>query len=222
MSAPGTGALPADHELRPATLDDAEAYVSCHVECLAETYAAIMPPAFAEQRRAAVAQTVAETRAAWVAWSEEDEAQRTRAWIALDADGEAVGVARSGPGPQPWEVDMGAPTTEVGFELHHIYTRRRTHGTGLGQALLERAVGQHDAYLWILHGNPRAASFYRRNGFSADGAEMSCGPSWFHRPMFRMTRLRPGSPPPSVLPHGSAEAIFPALSPSTSPAPGHG
>ena len=83
---------------------------------------------------------------------------------------------------------MGAPECSVDLQLHHIYTLDRSHGTGLGQSLLELAIGSHDAYLWILRGNPRAERFYHRNGFIADGAEISCGPTWFYRPMFRMVR----------------------------------
>jgi GNAT superfamily N-acetyltransferase len=184
------------YDLRPAGPDDVEAYVHCHVDCLAETYADIMPPAFAEQQRAAVPQRIADTRRAWsgsgapgtTAPGSAAPGTGTRAWVASDHGGTVVGVARSGPGPQTWETSMSAPRAAVDFELHHIYTRRRTHGSGLGQALLDLAVGDRDAYLWILCGNPRAERFYRRNGFLPDGVEMSCGPTWFERPMFRMLR----------------------------------
>jgi GNAT superfamily N-acetyltransferase len=178
-------------QLRAATLDDVEAYVRCHVECLAETYATVMPPAFAEQHRHAVPHRIDETRRSWAAAAADPNGPR--AWLATDEDGLAVGVARSGPGPQQWERDLGAPPTTVTFELHHIYTRQHTHGSGLGRSLLEAAVGERDAYLWILHGNERAERFYRRHAFEPDGTEMSCGPSWFHRSMFRMVRRgRPG------------------------------
>ena len=176
-----------DHTVRAVTLDDAAAYVRCHVECLAETYAAIMPPEFADLHRAAIDERIASTRDAW-SQPQTGPGPHTRSWIAFDGDGDAVGVARSGPGPQPWEAAMGAPPPTVGFQLHHVYTRRATHGSGLGRTFLDLALEDQDAYLWILRGNPRAERFYLRHRFVADGAEMSCGPSWFHRPMFRMTR----------------------------------
>jgi len=67
-----------------------------------------------------------------------------------------VGVAGSRDGPQQWEVDFGAPQPPVDFELNHLYTWQRTHGTGVGQALFDVAVGSTTPYLWILHGNARA------------------------------------------------------------------
>jgi ribosomal protein S18 acetylase RimI-like enzyme len=36
--------------------------------------------------------------------------------------------------------------------------------------LLDVAIGREAASLWVLEGNERAMAFYRRNGFTADGA----------------------------------------------------
>jgi GNAT superfamily N-acetyltransferase len=179
--------MPVEHDLRPVTLDDVEEYVRCHVDCLAETYASIMPPAFAEEHRREIATQVARTRAAWQADAGQPE-PRAAAWLARDGSGEVVGIARSGPGVQQWERDLGAPPTTVPFQLHHLYTRQRVHGTGLGRRLLDTAIADQETYLWILHGNARADRFYRRHGFAPDGAEMTCGPSWFHRTMYRLVR----------------------------------
>lgn len=178
----------AEYQLRPVTLDDVETYVRCQVECLAQTYATIMPPAFAQEHRRTIAERIASTGRDWAANHGAGDGRGAQAWLAVDLDDDAVGVARSGPGPQQWETDMSAPPTPVDFQLHHVYTLQRTHGTGLGQSLLDLALEDRDAYLWILHGNARAERFYRRNGFSPDGAEMSCGSTWFHRSMFRMVR----------------------------------
>jgi len=179
--------MPVEYDVRPVTLDDAQEYVRCHVECLAETYASIMPPAFATEHRRGIPEQVARTRAAWQSEAGHPE-PRNAAWLARDGSGEVVGVARSGPGVQQWERDLGAPPTTVPFQLHHLYTRQRAHGTGLGLRLLETATGNRETYLWILHGNARADRFYRRHGFAPDGAEMTCGPSWFHRTMYRLVR----------------------------------
>lgn len=179
------------YDVSPVTLDDAEEYVRCHVDCLAETYAEIMPPAFVEEHRRDLATEVIRTREAWRATAGQ-AGPRTRAWIAQDAGGEVVGVVRSGPGAQDWERRLDAPPTSVPFQLHHLYTRARTHGTGLGRRLLATAVDDRPTYLWILHGNARADRFYRRQGFTPDGATMDCGASWFHRTMYRL--VRPAGP----------------------------
>ena len=52
----------------------------------------------------------------------------------------------------------------------------------------DAALAGRDAHLWILRNNPRAEAFYRKHGFVDDGTEVSCGPMWFHRRMFRMHR----------------------------------
>ena len=83
-----------------------------------------------------------------------------RTWVARDADG-IVGLTTSGPGR-----DVEAPTEH---ELYAINVLARAHGTGLGAALLEHAVGDRAAYLWVLDGNARAAAFYRGHGFADDG-----------------------------------------------------
>ncbi|MBG6217825.1 GNAT superfamily N-acetyltransferase [Arthrobacter sp. CAN_A6] len=61
-----------------------------------------------------------------------------RSWLAFDGDGAPVAIATSGPGR-----DADRPD----FELHHIYTVNRTHGSGLGQRLLATAIGEEPAYL---------------------------------------------------------------------------
>ncbi len=176
-----------EYALRAVTLEDADAYVECHVTCLAETYVDIMPAAFVEEHRRAMPAQVERTRTAWAAAAEQQQ-PRTNAWLAHDAEGEVVGIVRSGPGTQDWEWALGAPPTTVGFQLHHLYTRARTHGTGLGAQLFDLAVGDQQTYLWILHGNARADRFYRRHGFTPDGGEVRCGPTWFNKSMYRMVR----------------------------------
>ena len=103
-----------------------------------------------------------------------------------------VGVAASGVGVPPWEHLLHIPEPPINVQLDHIYTLASTHGTGLGQHLLDTSLPNgRGAYLWILNGNPRARAFYERNGFVPDGFKTTCGPAWFERPMFRMWRPDP-------------------------------
>ena len=61
------------------------------------------------------------------------------------------------------------------IELKRIYSFSRTHGTGLGAALMGRAVSHAEAIgakrllLGVFVGNLRALAFYRRHGFDKIG-----------------------------------------------------
>lgn len=70
---------------------------------------------------------------------------------------------------------LAAPTQEKEaarpLELTMLYVLREFHGTGAGQALLDAALGDSPAQLWVARDNPRARRFHERNGFSTDGAE---------------------------------------------------
>ncbi len=81
-------------------------------------------------------------------------------WVAVRG-GEIVGWAASGASR-----DEPAPTP---LELYAIYVLAAHHGSGAGQALLDAAVGDRPASLWMLEHNPRAQAFYARNGFRSDG-----------------------------------------------------
>ncbi len=58
-------------------------------------------------------------------------------------------------------------------ELYVVNVLAAHHGTGLGELLFTRAVGQvagdEPVHLWVLVGNERARAFYRRHGFAPDG-----------------------------------------------------
>jgi GNAT superfamily N-acetyltransferase len=72
------------------------------------------------------------------------------------------------------------------LELYAVYARRAWWGTGLGQRLLDVAIGREAASLWVLEGNDRAIAFYRRNGFAEDGARAE--EEYFGVPEVRMVR----------------------------------
>ncbi|MET3469350.1 MULTISPECIES: GNAT family N-acetyltransferase [Microbacterium] len=85
-----------------------------------------------------------------------------RTWVAVTG-GSIVGFAVSGSSRDD------PPVAPV--ELYAIYVLAAHHGTGAGQALLDAALGDESASLWVLADNPRARAFYARNGFRPDGAE---------------------------------------------------
>lgn len=91
-----------------------------------------------------------------------EETIRRGSVIVAERDGRVVGWAITGSGrgdepPRP-------------LELEGIYLLAAAHGSGLGQALLDEAIGDRPAFLWVAEGNARAIAFYRRNGFDVDGA----------------------------------------------------
>ncbi|WP_394553900.1 GNAT family N-acetyltransferase [Agromyces sp. MMS24-JH15] len=79
-----------------------------------------------------------------------------------EVDGRVVGWANTSDGR-----DADAPRA---IELEGLYTLAEVHGTGVGPALLDAAIGDRPAYLWALEVNPRAHAFYRKHGFELDGA----------------------------------------------------
>jgi ribosomal protein S18 acetylase RimI-like enzyme len=58
-------------------------------------------------------------------------------------------------------------------QLYAIYVSASHYGAGVGQALLDEALPEGPAMLWVAKQNPRATAFYRRNGFRFDGTEQS-------------------------------------------------
>lgn len=83
-------------------------------------------------------------------------------WIGVD-EGKVVGVCHAGPAR-----DDEPPTT---VELTMLYRLEPYAGTGLAARLLESALDNGAAYLWVLRGNVRAIAFYERHGFVQDGVE---------------------------------------------------
>jgi GNAT superfamily N-acetyltransferase len=61
------------------------------------------------------------------------------------------------------------------------------HGTGLGQRLLDAALGDAPASLWMTKDSPRALAFSRRNGSDLDGGE-KVGERWENPEEARLIR----------------------------------
>lgn len=51
-----------------------------------------------------------------------------------------------------------------------LYVAEQYHGSGVAQRLLATALPWGPVHLWVLRGNERAIAFYRRSGFTPDGA----------------------------------------------------
>jgi putative acetyltransferase len=87
-------------------------------------------------------------------------------FVALDGEGALIGTAGV------------APVAEGVFELRKMYLTPQTRGQGVGQALLEaciafcRAHGATSVVLDTVHEMRAAITFYERNGFVRDDAQI--------------------------------------------------
>ena len=145
--------LSAGVRLRPAEPADAEAGADLHRRCWREAYTGLVDDRLLTVRL--------NDRERWVnAWREQLVSGPQR-WLA-EVAGELIGFAVAGASR-----DDEAPAAE---ELYAEYVRAAWHGSGVGQALLARAIGDRAASLWVLENNHRARGFYARNGFAPDGA----------------------------------------------------
>lgn len=140
--------------LRPATVQDADALGRLHMACWREAYGDLLSAEFFER---ATPESSAERWAVTIPRLAADGGTV----LLAEQDGELVGFASSGPGRGE------APPREL--ELYAIYVRASAYGSGLGQRLLDAAIGDRPASLWVLERNPRARTFYERNGFAHDG-----------------------------------------------------
>lgn len=140
--------------IREAEPDDAPALALVGAATFLESFAGILDGA-AIVNHCAAAHSDAAYRAYFAAGA--------RAWLAEAQPGGApIGFALIG---MP---DLAA--AEPGdIELKRIYTLSRFHGSGLGAALMDRAVAAAAAHRRLLLGvyahNVRALAFYRKHGF---------------------------------------------------------
>ena len=90
----------------------------------------------------------------------------TRVAVA-ESDGHVVGFVSVGRSDEPLPAGCG--------ELYAIYVHPSAWDTGVGRALMTRALddlrflGYSSAILWVLDSNTRARTFYERGGWRADG-----------------------------------------------------
>lgn len=145
--------------IREPSPADADAIADLHVATWREAYAHLLPVDFFTD------DYVAGRHRMWT-YVLEDPRDDMTVRVAEQEDGSLVGFAWVGPASTQASI---APVRER--ELYAIYVLARTYGSGLGQALLDAALGDGPAQLWVAKENPRATRFYERNGFAFDGVE---------------------------------------------------
>ncbi|WP_111719502.1 GNAT family N-acetyltransferase [Homoserinimonas sp. OAct 916] len=145
MTAPSTN-------IRTPVLEDAPRLGYVHSTCFREVYRDVTPQGFV---RSLDPQELTDS------WTQIIAYEGNNKFVA-EVEGEIVGFSSSGPGR-----DDEGPRD---LELYSIYLLSKHYGSGLGQKLLDAAVGDEPAYLWVAEDNARSQTFYERNGFTADGA----------------------------------------------------
>jgi GNAT superfamily N-acetyltransferase len=148
-------AIGSEPTIRPATLEDAEGLARVQNDGWRDTYPHLVPERFYDE--AALARRAAR-------WTERlsGPAVPPRLRVAEIA-GSIVGFVVATPSEEPDRVRD--------LQLNALYVRTEYHGTGIGQRLLEAAIGTEPAQLWVAKDNPRAHAFYVKHGFRPDGTE---------------------------------------------------
>jgi GNAT superfamily N-acetyltransferase len=141
--------------VRVATVDDAEEIARVHIQAWRETYSRLVEPGeldgLSVGRRAD-------------RWRQIIAPGDVIVWVA-ESGVDVVGFSSAGM--------VGHDERPRPLELQSIYLLAEHHGSGAGQALLDAAVGDAPAFLFVAQDNPRAVRFYERNRFVADGVTES-------------------------------------------------
>jgi GNAT superfamily N-acetyltransferase len=169
--------------LRLAEPADLDALAICQTACWREAFTGLVPqdqldePRYELIRRQDWADRLTAGIAVWLA-----EVDRAASEAGPEAGArEIVGFACGGASR-----DADAPTP---LELYTLYTRVAMHGTGLADRLLQAAIGDAPASLWVWRDNARARAYYTRRGFAPDGATKTLGME--QAPMVRLVRPAP-------------------------------
>jgi len=140
--------------VRPVEEADADSLGRVHATCWHETYDHLLSSAALSQLRPE------RFAALWRRFTAQGPDYRQ--FVAV-VDGDIVGFACSGPSRDA--------TSPVDNELYNMYLLQASHGSGLGQKLFDAVVDPGESMLWVAADNPRAHSFYARNGYRPDGLE---------------------------------------------------
>ena len=151
-------AVSTDFEVVVPHLADAEELASVHVQAWREAYGELLPEHFYDD---------AARESRQVMWSgllsEEDARERVRV---ARCEGRIVGFVAHGPAAA-----HQGHSPERDEQLYALYVLSSCYGHGVGQALLDQALSERPAQLWVAKANARARRFYVKNGFTADVTE---------------------------------------------------
>ena len=136
--------------LRPGSLSDVASIAAFQTECWQEAYRDLVPREYLDRV------SVEDREVRW-----HDRLVSGTRRIALAESGNAVvGVVSWGESNEPC-----APA----LELMSLYVGAGHRGSGVAAALIDLAIGEAPAHLWVFEKNPRAEAFYAKHRFHFDG-----------------------------------------------------
>ena len=162
--------------IRPATVDDVDAFLTMKVEAWRWAYAGVLPDAH-------LAALAIDAQAAWWRGRLSDPGAGDWVFLAVDRD-RVVGVV----GAEPSRDEDATPSTG---ELAMLYLAPDHVGQGLGRALHDRALAAlraasyTRATLWVLEANERGRAFYEHVGWAPDGTRGEHMVECANHPMLR-------------------------------------
>jgi ribosomal protein S18 acetylase RimI-like enzyme len=147
------------HQVRIATVEDAEGFAKVHIDTWRECYKGIVPDAYLESL---------------------DLPQRTKGWkYILSSTDQLCSVVESHQTVIGWVtcgVNRDRNESDI-YEIYGIYVLPQYWGSDAGESLFRAAIERLDDLkprsitLWVLKENVRAQCFYKKHGFSTDGAK---------------------------------------------------
>jgi len=146
------------YTLRKPELEDAMELAALHVACWKQAYSGLLPEGFFDaahlQQRIGLWRRILG-----------DPNPGFHLALACNEDGELIGFSFAAPCSQD-AIDV---PEGIERQLYNLYLLNDHHGSGAGQQLIDAALGDQPAMLWVAEQNPRAIAFYKRNGFEFDG-----------------------------------------------------
>ena len=147
--------------IRRAGVEDAPAISRVHVASWQEAYAGIVPTDYL------TALDATKRQERWAEHLHNGPRDDVRTWVADDG-ARILGFASVGPAR---DEDAGRDDEEI----YSIYLDPKMWGKGVARDLMRTVLSEVSSSgaltLWVLADNSRARHFYRRHGFTPDGAE---------------------------------------------------
>jgi len=140
--------------VRPASVSDAEAIARFQTETWREAYAGLVSSSYLDG---------VSTEDRVQRWSDRIVSKERRVLVASEHE-EIVGVVSWGAASRP---EAGSVV-----ELKSLYVTKSQRGTGLAIRLLNAAIKDLAAELWVFRDNSRARNFYEKSGFVTAPLEM--------------------------------------------------